>query len=144
MQPKYTITARKSSFCIGTESRDVWLLRIAGRRSLSASTGDDHEPHLARPHTTRLDLASGASRTFLLRAGANIVCLSGSLLIDAPRLAENGAPCPPLRLNAGEAQGVGHGGVLRITAIGAAQLVCLNPPGWLVRLGHLLRVGWYC
>ena len=59
------------------------------------------------PHTTRLDLASGASRTFLLRAGANIVCLSGSLLIDAPRLAENGAPCPPLRLNAGEAQGVG-------------------------------------
>ena len=24
----------------------------------------------------------------LLRAGANIVCLSGSLLIDAPRLAE--------------------------------------------------------
>ena len=55
------------------------------------------------PHTTRLDLAS-ASRTFLLRAGANIVCLSGSLLIDAPRLAENGAPCP-LRLNAGEAQG---------------------------------------
>ena len=43
------------------------------------------------PHTTRLDLASGASRTFLLRAGASIVCLSGSLLIDAPRLAENGA-----------------------------------------------------
>ena len=38
--------------------------------------------------TTRLDLASGASRTFLLRAGASIVCLSGSLLIDAPRLAE--------------------------------------------------------
>lgn len=93
------------------------------------------------PHTTCLDLAGGASRTFLLRAGANIVCLSGSLLIDAPRLAENGAPCPPLRLNAGEAQGVGHGGVLRITAIGAAQLVCLNPPGWLVRLGHLLRGG---
>ena len=59
------------------------------------------------PHTTRLDLASGASRTFLLRAGASIVCLSGSLLIDAPRLAENGAPCPPLRLNASEAQGVG-------------------------------------
>ena len=51
--------------------------------------------------------ASGASRTFLLRAGASIVCLSGSLLIDAPRLAENGAPCPPLRLNASEAQGVG-------------------------------------
>ena len=36
---------------------------------------------------------------------------------------------------------MGHGGVLRITAIGAAQLVCLNPPGWLVRLGHLLRGG---
>ena len=94
------------------------------------------------PHTTRLDLASGASRTFLLRAGANIVCLSGSLLIDAPRLAERA--CPPLRLNASEAQGVGHGGVLRITAIGAAQLVCLNPPGWMARLGHLLRVGWRC
>ena len=53
----------------------------------------------------------------------------------------NGAPCPPLRLNASEAQGVGHGGVLRITAIGAAQLVCLNPPGWMARLGHLLRGG---
>ena len=96
------------------------------------------------PHTTRLDLASGASRTFLLRAGASIVCLSGSLLIDAPRLAENGAPCPPLRLNASEAQGVGHGGVLRITAIGAAQLVCLNPPGWMARLGHCCGVGWRC
>ena len=36
---------------------------------------------------------------------------------------------------------MGHGGVLRITAIGAAQLVCLNPPGWMVRLGHLLRGG---
>ena len=36
---------------------------------------------------------------------------------------------------------MGHGGVLRITAIGAAQLVCLNPPGWMARLGHLLRGG---
>ena len=52
----------------------------------------------------------------------------------------NGAPCPPLRLNASEAQGVGHGGVLRITAIGAAQLVCLNPPGWMAVWG--ICCGW--
>ena len=40
--------------------------------------------------------------------------------------------------------GRGHGGVLRITAIGAAQLVCLNPPGWMARLGHCCGVGWRC
>ena len=98
------------------------------------------------PHTARLDLASGASRTFLLRAGASIVCLSGSLLIDAPRLAENGAPCPPLRLNASEAQGVGHGGVAhhrhRRRPTGMPESAGLDgPSGALLRGGLALLTG---
>ena len=92
------------------------------------------------PHTTRLDLASGASRTFLLRAGANIVCLSGSLLIDAPRLAERRA----VPAAAPECErGAGRGARRRVAHHRHRRRPTGMPEsaGLMARLGHLLRGG---
>ncbi|SEJ98486.1 hypothetical protein SAMN03159494_04191 [Achromobacter sp. NFACC18-2] len=91
-------------------------------------------PHTA-PDTPglRLDLPSGASRLFALRAGATLICTSGSMRVEE---AANGCEAAgglhrvvSVRLNAGEAHGVSYGGAVRLTAIGGAQVICLDAAG---------------
>ncbi len=95
----------------------------------------------------RLDLPAGASRVFVLRAGAAVVCVEGRGLLDAP---QNGLEAAgglhrvvPVRLNAGEAHGVSYGGAVRLTALGGTQVICLDPAG---RLNTILRraVAFFC
>ncbi|MCY1513744.1 hypothetical protein D9M68_482560 [compost metagenome] len=88
----------------------------------------------------RLVLAAGASRQLVLRAGATVVCVDGSVRIDEPVTgpeAAGGLPGPvSVRVNAGEGHGLAYGGVARVTAIGHAEVLCLEWPGL---AGRLLR-----
>ena len=98
------------------------------------------------PHPTpdlpgqRLDLPAGASRMFVLRAGAAVVCVEGSVRVEegANGLeAANGLHrVVPVRLNAGEVHGVAYGGAVRVSALVGAQVICLQPEG---RLPPALR-----
>ncbi|CAB3693668.1 MULTISPECIES: hypothetical protein [Achromobacter] len=84
------------------------------------------------PLARRLEIASGASRTLALRAGASVVCLSGSIRIDEPAAGAEAASSLHLpvsaHVNAGEAHGVASGGVLRVTAIKGAEVICVDVP----------------
>lgn len=88
----------------------------------------------------RLALAAGASRQLVLRAGSAVVCVSGSVTVDEPVTGPEAAGNLPgavsVRINAGEGHGLGYGGVARLTAIGSAEVICLEPPGL---SGRLLR-----
>lgn len=96
---------------------------------------------LAQPLARRLEIASGASRQLTLRAGATVVCLAGSVQVEEPLTgseAAGGLPLPvSTRVNAGEAHGFGYGGAIRVTAIGPAELICLDVPGPLHRVLRL-------
>jgi hypothetical protein len=88
----------------------------------------------------RLDLPAGASRIFVLRAGAALVCVEGSVRVEE---AANGLEAAgglhrvvPARLNAGEVHGVSYGGPVRVTALGGAQLICLDSA---TRMDTILR-----
>ncbi|HAP25134.1 MAG TPA: hypothetical protein DCR74_05715 [Achromobacter sp.] len=88
----------------------------------------------------RLELPAGASRIFVLRAGAVLVCVEGSVHVEE---AANGLETAgglhrvvPARLNAGEVHGVSYGGPVRVTALGCAQLICMNSAG---QMDTLLR-----
>ncbi|MFD4837792.1 hypothetical protein ACFWP0_09805 [Achromobacter sp. NPDC058515] len=81
----------------------------------------------------RMEIPSGASRLLALRAGATVVCTDGSVrveeLANGPEAA-GGLHCAvSVRVNAGEAHGLAYGGAVRLTAIGAAQVICLDVSG---------------
>ncbi|MBB1597087.1 hypothetical protein [Achromobacter sp. UMC46] len=99
------------------------------------------DPHLAPPLTRRLEIAAGASRFLTLRTGAALVCVAGSVRVEeSPIAAEaaNGLALPvSIRVNAGETHGVGYGGPVRVTAIGPAEVICLDVPGPLERFFRL-------
>ncbi|CAB3893906.1 hypothetical protein [Achromobacter anxifer] len=88
----------------------------------------------------RLELAAGASRKLVLGAGATLVCVSGSVRVEEPATGPEAAGGLPgavsVRINAGEGHGLAYGGVARVTAIGAAEVICLDKPGL---LGRFLR-----
>ena len=98
------------------------------------------------PHSTpdlpgqRLDLPAGASRIFVLRAGAAVVCVEGSVRVEE---GENGLEAAnglhlfvPVRRNAVDVHGVAYGGAVRVSALGGAQVICLQSEG---RLPLVLR-----
>ena len=89
----------------------------------------------------RLALDAGASRQLVLRAGATVVCVAGSVRVDEPVTGPEAAGGLPgavsVRLNAGEGHGLAYGGVARVTAIGRAELICLDRPGLADRLLRL-------
>lgn len=101
------------------------------------------KPHapFAQPLARRLEIAAGGSLHLTLRAGATVVCMAGSVRVEEPSTAveaTNGLGLPmPIRVNAGEAHGVGYGGALRVTAIGPAEVICLDVPGPLDRFFRL-------
>jgi len=86
----------------------------------------------------RVSLAAGASRHFVLRAGATLVCVDGSVRVDEPVTGPEAAGGLPgavsVRVNAGEGHGLAYGGVARVTAIGPAEVICLDRPGLASRL----------
>ncbi|KGD85610.1 hypothetical protein JL37_29605 [Achromobacter sp. RTa] len=86
----------------------------------------------------RLVLAAGASQQLVLRAGATVVCVDGSVRIDEPATGPEAAGGLPravsVRVNAGEGHGLAYGGVARITAIGRAEVLCLDRPALAHRL----------
>lgn len=86
----------------------------------------------------RLELAAGASRKLVLRAGATIVCVSGSVRVDEPAHGPEAAGGLPgavsVRVNAGEGHGLAYGGVAQVTAIGSAEVICLESAGIASRL----------
>jgi len=88
----------------------------------------------------RLDLPAGASRIFVLRAGAAVVCVEGSVRVEEAASGLEAAGglhrVVPARLNAGEVHGVAYGGAVRLTALVGAQVICLDCTG---RLGTILR-----
>lgn len=102
------------------------------------------------PRSLRFDLPAGASRQVRLRAGAAVVCVSGSLTAIEPScrpdLPPGGRLAPPPPLNAGETYCLAEGGWLALSAVTSAQVICLDPPGMaaravavLARLFHLGR-----
>lgn len=99
------------------------------------------DAQFAQPLARRLEIAAGASRFLTLRAGATLVCVAGSVRVEEPSTAAeapNGLVLPvSIRVNAGEAHGVGYGGAVRVTAIGPAEVICLEVPGPLARLFRL-------
>jgi hypothetical protein len=95
----------------------------------------------------RLALAAGASRQLVLRAGATIVCVDGSVRVDESVIgleAAGGLPgAVSARVNAGEGHGLAYGGVARITAIVPAEVICLDRPGLASRLlRHITAFFW--
>ncbi|WAI82669.1 hypothetical protein [Achromobacter spanius] len=80
----------------------------------------------------RLEIAAGASRDFVLRAGATLICVAGSVRLEervADAQATGSVPLPvAVRLNSGEAHALVDGGVVRVTAINAADVICLEVP----------------
>ncbi len=88
----------------------------------------------------RLELAAGASRKLVLGAGATLVCVSGSVRVEEPATGPEAAGGLPgavsVRINAGEGHGLAYGGVAQVTAIGAAEVICLDKPSL---LGRFLR-----
>ncbi|MPT39579.1 MAG: hypothetical protein E2603_13985 [Achromobacter sp.] len=95
----------------------------------------------AQPLARRLEIAAGASRQLTLRAGATLVCVTGSVSVEEASAGVQAAGALGLpvsaRVNAGEAHGVGYGGVVRVTAIGSAEVICLDVPGPLDRFLRL-------
>lgn len=85
------------------------------------------------PMARRLEIASGATRTLALRAGATLVCVAGSLRVEEAAAGAEAAGSLLLpvsaRVNAGEAHQVAAGGVLRVTAIRSAEVICVDVPG---------------
>jgi len=85
----------------------------------------------------RLELAAGASRKLVLRPGATLVCVSGSVRVEEPANGPEAAGGLPravaVRINAGEGHGLGYGGVAHVTAIGPAELICLDRAGYAQR-----------
>lgn len=90
---------------------------------------------------SRWSLAAGASRQVVLRACATVVCVSGCVRVDEPVTGPQAPDGLPLamsaRLHAGEGHGLAYGGVARITAIDAAEVICLDRPGLAARLWRL-------
>ena len=92
-------------------------------------------PRLAPdPSRSRVQLAAGSSRLFALRAGAAVVCTEGSVRIEESANGWEAAGglhrVVSVRVNAGEVHGLAYGGAVRVTALGAAQVICLDPEGW--------------
>ncbi|TRM55046.1 hypothetical protein YH64_002030 [Achromobacter sp. LC458] len=85
----------------------------------------------------RVEIASGASRAFVLKAGATLVCVSGSVRVEQVAAGAEAAGCLHLprsvRVNAGEAHGMAEGGAVRVTAIQAADVICVDLPGPIAR-----------
>ena len=98
------------------------------------------EPY-AQPLARRLEIAAGACRQLTLRAGATLVCVAGSVHVQETSIGAQAAGGLGLlvsaRVNAGEAHGVGYGGVVQVTAIRSAEVICLDVPGPLDRFFHL-------
>ena len=86
----------------------------------------------------RFELAAGSSRKLVLGAGATLVCVSGSVRLLEPATGPEAAGGLPgavsVRINAGEGHGLAYGGVAQVTAIGPAELICLDRPGLAQRL----------
>lgn len=99
------------------------------------------DAQFTQPAAHRLEIATGACRFLTLRAGATLVCVAGSVRVEEPSAgveAANGLVMPvPIRLNAGEAHGVGYGGAVRVTAIAPAEVICLDVLGPLDRFFRL-------
>lgn len=85
------------------------------------------------PHSQRFDLLSGASRQLRLRGGATVICVSGSVMVAEPAYRSDQPPGtylpPPTRLHAGESCFLPERGPLTVTALGKAQVICLQSPG---------------
>ncbi|UIP19529.1 hypothetical protein [Achromobacter deleyi] len=91
------------------------------------------------PHTApdlpahRLEIAPGASRLLALRAGAAVICTEGSVRVEETANGSEAAGglhrVVSARVNAGEVHGVAYGGSVRLTAIGGAQVICLDAEG---------------
>nr|WP_312486056.1 hypothetical protein [Achromobacter ruhlandii] len=98
------------------------------------------------PHSQRFDLPSGASRQLRLRGGATVICVSGRVLVAEPAYRSELPPGtylpPPTRLHAGESFFLPERGTLTVTALGKAQLICLQAPGakaWILAFARCLR-----
>lgn len=98
------------------------------------------------PHSQRFDLLSGASRQLRLRGGATIVCVSGSVMVAEPAYRSDLPPGTYLpastRLHAGESFFLPERGALTVTALGKAQVICLQSPGamaWIQAIASRLR-----
>ncbi|WMD23426.1 hypothetical protein RAS12_13960 [Achromobacter seleniivolatilans] len=81
----------------------------------------------------RLEIPSGACQQLALRVGATVICVSGSVRVEERAIGPEAAGGLPFtvaaRVNAGEAHGVAYGGAVRVTALGAAQVICLDVSG---------------
>ncbi|MGH8819558.1 MAG: hypothetical protein ACREX5_23380 [Achromobacter pestifer] len=81
----------------------------------------------------RLEIASGASRQLMLRTGATVICIAGSVRVEEPSTGAEAAGSLSLpvstRVNAGEAQRIGCGGVVRVMALGPAEVIYQDVPG---------------
>lgn len=81
----------------------------------------------------RLEIAPGASRLLALRAGATVVCTDGSVRVEERANGSEAAGglhrTVSVRVNAGEAHALAYGGAVRLTAIGGAQVICLDAAG---------------
>lgn len=97
------------------------------------------------PLAQRLEIASGATRTLVLRAGATLVCVAGSVQVQEAAAGAQAAGSLHLpvsaRVNAGEAHWVQATGILRVTALRAADVICVDVPGPISRfLGAMAKI----
>lgn len=97
-----------------------------------------HADFPSQPPSQRVQIGAGATRTFVLKAGANVICVAGSIRVEQLAAGFEAASSLLLpvsvRINAGEAHGVMEGGVVRVTGIHAADVICLDVPGPIHRL----------
>ncbi|CAB3862104.1 MAG: hypothetical protein ACWGIK_13995 [Achromobacter pulmonis] len=91
-----------------------------------------------QPHAQRFELLCGASRPLRLRAGATVVCVSGSLVVAEPpyrsELPHGRYLAPPARLHAGESHYLAERASVILTALVRAEVICLQPPGAIARI----------
>lgn len=97
------------------------------------------------PLAQRLEIAAGATRTMVLRAGATLVCVTGSVRVQEAAAGAEAASSLLLpvsaRVNAGEAHGVGSTGMVRVTALRTADVICVDVPGPISRfLGAATKI----
>ena len=82
---------------------------------------------------SRLQLAAGSSRLLVMRAGAAVVCTEGSVRVEEAANSLEAAGglhrVVSVRVNAGEVHGLAYGGAVRLTALGGAQVICLEAEG---------------
>jgi len=99
-------------------------------------------PHPTHP-ATPVSLAAGRHLPLYAAAGAQLACLTGSLLVHRPPqwVAERMVHVPPLSLREGERVCIESGAWLRVEAREQAKLVLLAPPPGLPALALAALTG---